>query len=232
MTEIRIFSAGAAKGYVEALAARFETETSHTALRTYGPVGAIVERLRGGETADIVILSEKALLSLAASGATAAGIAPIGYVDTCVAVRAGDPPPPLGTVEDVRAAFAGADAIHLPDPAVATSGAHVMDMLRALGLAEQIADRLRIAANGIVAMTEMGASTAARPIGCTQASEIALVGSVGIAAPLPPPYALTTLYAAALTPNAANSAPAAHFMALLAGAETAPLRARMGFQAA
>ncbi|MCK0209449.1 substrate-binding domain-containing protein [Starkeya koreensis] len=232
MTEIRIFSAGAAKGYVEILASRFETETGHTTVRLYGPVGAIAERLRAGEHADIVILSDKALEALAASSHTTPGATPVGHAATCVAVRAGDPPPPFSTAEEVRAAFLAADAIHLPDPAVATSGAHVMGMLRALGVADEVAGRLRIAGNGIVAMTEMGTSSATQPIGCTQATEIALVEGVRLVAPLPEPYALTTLYAAATTPGTADPAAAGRFIALLVNDDTAALRLRMGFSAA
>lgn len=231
MTEIRIFCAGAAKGLVEILAARFEAETGCTTTRLYGPVGAIVQKLKAGEPADIMILSDKALDGLAASGAITPA-APLGRVATCVALRTGDPQPPLATDGDLRAAFAAADVIHLPDPAVATSGAHLMGVFRALGIAEEIAGRLRIAGNGIAAIAELAASAAERPIGCTQASEIVLVEGARIAAPLPGDYALTTLYAAAPTTSAADPAAAERFIALLAGEETAPLRARMGFQAA
>ncbi|QJP13959.1 ABC transporter substrate-binding protein [Starkeya sp. ORNL1] len=231
MSEIRIFCAGAAKGLVEILASRFEQETGHTTSRSYGPVGAILERLKAGEAADIVILSEKALAGLAQAGTTTPTIAPLGDVATCVAVRAGDPSPPLASAEDLRHLFSSADAIHMPNPAVATSGAHLMGVFRALGLAEETAERLRIAGNGIAAITELAASTAERPVGCTQASEILVVEGARIVGPLPGEFALATLYAAAVTTAASDPAAAALFISLLTGEETAPLRARMGFQA-
>ena len=231
MSEIRIFCAGAAKGLVETLSSRFEPETGHATQRIYGPVGAILERLKAGEAADIVILSDKALAGLAASGTVVPDIAPLGHVATCVAVRAGDPLPPLATIDDLRDLFTGADAIHMPNPAVATSGAHLMEVFRALGLAEETAERLRIAGNGIAAISELAASTAERPVGSTQASEILVVEGARIVGPLPGEFALSTLYAAAVTTGASDPVAAAQFIALLTGDETAPLRARMGFQA-
>lgn len=232
MAEIHILCAGAAKGLVEKLASRFEAETGAVTMRTYGPVGAILDRLKAGEAADIVILSDKALAGLAASGAAALGIAPLGHVATCLAVRIGDPHPPLTSIADLRAAFTAADAIHLPDPAVATSGAHLMGVFRALGIAEETAGRLRIAGNGIAAITELAASDAERPVGCTQASEILVVEGAEIVGPLPGEFALATLYAAALTASVRDPEAAERFIALLTGAETADLRANMGFQAA
>lgn len=232
MADFRIFAAGAAKGYVETLVSRFEEASHLTATRAYGPVGAIVERLRSGESADLVILSDKALAELAATGITAPGAWPIGGVTACLAVRAGDPLPPLATAEDLRAAFLAADAVHMPDPAVATSGAHLMGIFRSLGLTDEIAGRLRFAANGIAAMTEMSRSEAARAIGCTQESEIAMVDGVRMAGPLPEPFALTTVYAAAWTPGTAHRRAAEDFIALLTGDETASRREVMGFRPA
>ena len=111
---------------------------------------------------------------------------------TAVAVRTADTPPALATAGDLRAALREADEIHFPDPELSTAGIHFAKVMRELGLWEPLADRLRPAPNGAAAMSALAASTSARPIGCTQATEILSTPGIVVAAPLPPGCALAT----------------------------------------
>ena len=85
----------------------------------------------------------------------------------------------------LRAAFLAADAIFVPDIKASTAGIHVAKVLQQLGIAGEVEARLRIYPNGATAMRHLAASDAARPVGCTQSTEIIStegVDAVGIAA--------------------------------------------------
>ena len=85
----------------------------------------------------------------------------------------------------LRAALLAADAIFVPDTKASTAGIHVAKVLQQLGIADEVAARLKIYPNGATAMRHLAASDAQRPIGCTQSTEIISTDgrdAVGIAA--------------------------------------------------
>jgi len=139
----------------------------------------------------------------------------IAKVATAIAVRRGDPLPDMSTAQGLRTALSQADAIHFPDPAQATAGIHFAGVIRKLGLWGQVAGRLQLAPNGATAMRALAASTASRPIGCTQETEILTTPGVVLVAPLPPGCELVTTYTAAVTSRAAAPAEAAALVAAL-----------------
>jgi molybdate transport system substrate-binding protein len=78
-------------------------------------------------------------------------------------------------------------------------------------------------------MRELANSTATRPIGCTQATEIIATGGIALSGSLPPGCELVTMYTAGVTARAAYPKEAAALIGLLAGAEHRGLRQRAGF---
>ena len=153
MKILRVLSGGAAQGLVEALRADFEAASGCRVDGTFGAAGAMRDRLLAGQPADLMILSRALIDELARDGHVAAASAPdIGSVETAVAVRTGDPAPPIGSVDQLGTALLAADAIHFPDPAQATAGIHFAGVLHKLGLAQVLAARLRPAPNGATAM--------------------------------------------------------------------------------
>src|SRR5262249_58667748 len=83
----------------------------------------------------------------------------IGRVETASAVRSRAPLPAIGNAGALRAALQAADEIHFPDPEQATAGIHFAKVLRDLGIADEVARRLKPAANGATAMRALAAST-------------------------------------------------------------------------
>src|SRR5262249_33590135 len=108
-------------------------------------------------------------------------------------------------------------------------GAHVMKVLQQLGIADRVARRLKVFPNGATAMRSLAESDAARPVGCTQATEIIATPGLQLVGALPGEFALKTTYTAAITTRAADAATARSFVDLLADPEQQPLRARAGF---
>jgi molybdate transport system substrate-binding protein len=225
-----VMSGGAAQGLVGALASRFKTETGCEIDGTFGAVGAMRERLLAGASADLVILTRAVVEVLTAQGQVVPGSAvDIGTVATAIAVRDGAPRPAVGDAAELRAALLAAGEIYLPDPQQATAGIHFAGVLKQLGIADEVAARLRPFPNGMTAMRALAAATSVRPIGCTQATEILATVGVSLVAPLPDPLGLATIYTAAVCTRAALPGAARTLVDLLAGGAAREVRRRTGF---
>lgn len=230
MKAVRILSGGAAQDLVESVRPAFEAETGCTIDGVFGAVGAMKARLLSGEPADLLILSRALIEELARAGyVVPASIRDIGEVPTSVAVRAADAPPRLETADDLRDALRSADEIHFPDPELATAGIHFAKVMRDLGLWDELRQCLQPAPNGATAMAALAASRSARPIGCTQATEILSTPGIVLAAPLPPGCALATTYTCAVTGHAGVPEPAASLIALLTSDANRDGRRAIGF---
>jgi len=129
----------------------------------------------------------------------------------------------------LRAAFLAADAIFVPDTKVSTAGIHVAKVLQQLGIAEDVATRLKIYPNGATAMRHLAASDAVRPIGCTQSTEIISTPAVVLSGSLPPGCELATMYTAAVASATVNPRQARGLIDLLITPDQATLRQRAGF---
>ena len=80
-----------------------------------------------------------------------------------------------------------------------------MKVLRDLGLAEELAPRLRPHPNGATAMKAMADAGDPRAIGCTQVTEILITPGVELVANLPSGFELATVYTAAVTQRSPSS---------------------------
>jgi molybdate transport system substrate-binding protein len=230
MTTLNILSGGAAHGLVASLSSAFKSKTGFDIAGEYGAVGAMADKLRQGMPTDIVILTAALVAKLADEKlVTPSSIADVGLVETAVAVRAGDPKVEVGDAAALRAVLLAADAIFVPDTKASTAGIHVAKVLEQLGIAVDVAERLKIYPNGATAMRHLAASDAARPIGCTQSTEIIATPGIVLSGPLPPGCELKTMYTAGVTAQAANAEAAQALIGLLTGADARDLRNQAGF---
>jgi len=133
--QLRILSGGAANGLVSAIGSRFKQETGADIDGTFGAVGAMRDRLVGGASADMLILTSALIAELTRAGHVAAcSAADLGAIATGVAVRSGDPAPAVGDADALRTALRAADGIYFPDPKLATAGIHFAKVLGRLGI--------------------------------------------------------------------------------------------------
>jgi molybdate transport system substrate-binding protein len=230
MSSLKILSGGAAQGLVASLAAAFKKRTGLDIEGEFGAVGAMAAKLRGGQPADMVVLTAALIADLASENlVNRASISDIGRVETAIAVRAGDPPASVDDAASLREVLLTADAIFVPDTKASTAGIHVAEVLQQLGIADEVANRLRIYPNGATAMRHLAASDAIRPIGCTQSTEILNTAGVMLSGSLPRGCELATMYTAAVTTQAADPGHARDLIGLLSGADQRNLRERAGF---
>jgi molybdate transport system substrate-binding protein len=187
--EIKVLSSGALKIALTQLVGDFQKLSNNTVSVAYGPAGAIADRARSGEAADVVIATQSQLDGLESQGKVVPGSRiDIARIALGVAVRKGAPRPDIGTVEAFRRALLSARSIGYRDPATgSTSGIYTARMLERLGLSDQLKSRTRLdrspgdhpesvfdgVANGEIEM-QIG-----------QLTEIAIAPGVDLAGPLP-----------------------------------------------
>ena len=209
----RFISAGAAQGLIGTCA----SEDGHGVDGSFGAVGAMMERFRAGEPADVVVLTHKQIAQLTAEAAVVPGTAAdLGEVPTSVAVRSSDASPPVNDADGLRAALLAADAIYFPDPAKATAGIHFAKVIDELGIRDRVAGRVRNFPNGATAMRAMS-EAGGKPIGCTQSTEILATPGVRLVAPLPRGLDLDTVYTAAVHSKSAQAHDAESFVQEITG---------------
>jgi molybdate transport system substrate-binding protein len=230
MMALRILSGGAAQGLMASLAAWFKELTGLDIEGEFGAVGTMADKLEAGTAADLVVLTEAVMADLVRKGLVVGDtVADIGLVETAIAVRAGDPPVSVGDAASLREALLAADAIFVPDTRASTAGIHVASVLDRIGIAGEVAPRLKIFPNGATAMRHLAASDASAAIGCTQSTEIINTPGVALSGSLPTGYELETVYSAGITSQARQVEDARRLIALLTAADSGELRARAGF---
>lgn len=229
-TVLRVLSAGAAKGIVEALSAASASVAGVRIDATFDSAGAIRNAVDGGSAFDLVILPAAMLDTLASQGLVdAESIAALGRVPTGVAVASGDRLPDVHDADALKASLDAATALYCPDTMRSTAGMHFTGVLRTLGLHDASLAKLHTYPNGAQAMAALAAGGAKAAIGCTQITEILYTPGVVLVAALPAPFELSTIYAVAVASNTASSRDARAFAARLTGSETCALRHAGGF---
>jgi molybdate transport system substrate-binding protein len=227
---LNILSGGAAQGLVTSLAPAFKAKTGRYIAGEFGAVGAMADKLRNGVAADIIILTSAMVAKLADEKLVApSSIKDVGLVETAIAARARDSKFTVRNADDLRKALLASDEIYVPDTKASTAGIHVAKVLTQLGIADEVASRLKIYPNGATAMRELASSNAKRPIGCTQSTEIISTEGVQLCGALPKGCELATIYTAGISANAALPKQAQILIELLTSADTSELRSRAGF---
>jgi molybdate transport system substrate-binding protein len=230
MTALRILSGGAAQGLVGSVAPRFKQLTGLDIDGEFGAVGTMAGKLEAGTAADLVVLTQAVVADLVGKGLLDGdSVTGIGLVETSLAVRASDPLVVATDSASLRAALLAADAIFVPDTKASTAGIHVAMVLDRLGIATDVASRLKIFPNGATAMRNLAASDAPTAIGCTQSTEIINTPGVLLSGALPQGYELATVYTAAVTARAQQAAQAGQLIALLTASDSGDLRESAGF---
>ena len=190
MAEIKVMSAGAVKSVVSALGAEFERDSGNKLNLNFGTAGSLRERIKDGETADLVVLSESAIAELAKLGLVVAdSVVDVGRTVTGVVIREGGPVPDISTPEAFKRAFLNARSVAYTDPKAGGSGGIMFAaLLEKLGIADAINKKAVLGKSGHDVTTSIAEGRA--EIGTTFISEVLPVKGARVVGPLPgrPPY--------------------------------------------
>jgi molybdate transport system substrate-binding protein len=231
LATLRILSAGAAQAVTERLMEAFRRETGHNVAADFGAVGVMKSRVTGGEPVDLVILTRALIEELVAASLVRPGSrVDLGKVGTGVAVRAGTPVPDISDADLLRVRILTATRIVFPDPAVATAGKVVMNLLEKLGVLHEVGSRVQLFPNGYAAMKWLAQTQGTGALGITQVTEILPNAGVSYAGPLPEPFQMKAIYSAALAANARELALAEGFIARFQGSGARSLLIEAGYE--
>jgi molybdate transport system substrate-binding protein len=211
--DVRVLSAAAVKGPLTETAMAFERETGHRVALQFMTAGQVDAKVTAGDRPDIVANTRTRLDALVAKGIRAGTVQDLGTVRIGVAVRAGAPRPDVSNVDAFRASLLAASSVVYTNPAAGgTAGTHFAAVIDRLGIADAIAGKRLLAADGLDVMHKIQKGEA--ELGITQVSEILFIDRATYAGPLPESLQLTTIYSA-LVPEGAGAA-ARSFAAALA----------------
>jgi molybdate transport system substrate-binding protein len=178
---VKVLSTLALMGAVRSSSERCEAETGARIEAEFAPTVALLERLRGGEGADVVILTRQALDDLAAEGMVAADTrVDLARSYVGVAVKAGAPHPDIATAATLRATLLGARSVAYSR--IGASGIFFAQLIERIGIAAQVNARARIVPSGLTAEL---LTTGEADLAVQQISELKLVGGVEIVGPIP-----------------------------------------------
>jgi molybdate transport system substrate-binding protein len=232
--ELRILASGALKLAMPQLLADFQKSSGDTAMIEYGPAGAIADRIRKGDAADVAIVTKSQLAGLEGQGKIVKGTgADIAGSAIGVAVRKGAPKPDISTVEAFKQALLSARSIGYRDPATgSTSGIYTARMIERLGLAQQMQPKTRLDNSDGDHPEDVFQALVRGEIELQigQISEIVIAPGVELAGPLPGELQnVTTLAVGVATTSAAPEAAKA-LIGFLSGPEAAAVLKANGFQ--
>lgn len=196
MPNIKVLSARAPQMPLQKLFAAFTGATGHAVTPTYNTVGAIADRFKAGEAADLLILSPHALAALG-DGLVPSSSTAIARAGLAVAVRRGAPRPDLTTPDAFKAALLAARRVSYSDPkAGGSAAAYFATLLDRLGIAGPVNAAAVLGRNGHHVAELVADDTC--DLGISFLSELVAIDGVAIAGPLPAELQNYTVYAGAI----------------------------------
>ena len=212
--EIRVLSGGAAKSFIDPLAASFP---GHSVKIEYQPMGRLTKSLAEGHAADMIVVTSEVLETLKLKGT------PIARVGIGVAVNENAPLPDISSAEAFKRTLLAAKSVVYIDPKTGTSGKHVVEILSRLGILDQMQPKTTLGQGGYVT-APVGRGEI--ELGIHQISEILPVKGAKLAGPLPPELQKYTVYVAV---NLKNHPAVSQFIAYLGGPQARSRLAQSGY---
>jgi molybdate transport system substrate-binding protein len=204
--ELKLLSPGAMMSSLKELMPEFEESSGQTVAVTYGSAFALADRIKDGETADVVILGDGSADELLKTGKLVAGSkVVISKVGVGVFVRKGDPKPDVSTYEAFANALLNAKAITYSDPSLGgTASIYVAELLDSLDVTGSIKSKTKLSVKyrGLADFVANGGAD----FGLNQITEILADPRLELVGPLPDPVQKYTYYAATVVANSANQA--------------------------
>jgi molybdate transport system substrate-binding protein len=222
---VRLRSTLALKGALQQLAGQYEARAVTRIDADFAPTLGLLERLRNGETADVVILTKEGLNELVAEGAVVAE----SKVDLArsyvgIAVKAGHHHPDIATEPALREALLAARSVAYSK--IGASGIFFAELIKRLGIASEINARATITSGFTADRLISGEADLA----VQQISELKQVAGIEIAGPIPHELQTPAVFSAGRMAASKQVAPADALLTFLASPEVAPVLRESGLE--
>src|SRR5215470_11209570 len=198
MAEIAVHCTNGVKEVVRELFPVFEQTSGSKLMVTYGATAALVQSIREGAEADVVIVTSEAIAQLAQLGkVVASSRTDLARSFIGVAVPAGTPPPEIGTVQALKTALLAARAVAYSRQGI--SGIYFPSVLERLGIAEAMRSKT-VLTQGVPVGVVLARGEA--DLGIQQISELLPVSGIVVVGPLPAEVQKVTIFSAGLSTTA------------------------------
>jgi molybdate transport system substrate-binding protein len=196
--EIKVLSSNGVHSVLVELLPEFEQATGNKVVITYDTANLVLKRIKGGEKADLVIITRPTIDQLIKDGKVAKGGGKnLAKSGVGVAIQAGLPKPDISTPEAFKQAILKAKSITFTG--TGASGIHFMSVAKKLGVADQVKAKAKIPAGGAVGpLVAKGEAEMA----VQQIPELMAVKEIQFVGPLPKELQKYTLFTAAVMKDA------------------------------
>ena len=223
---VRLLSTLGLMGAVRSLTGRYETEGGARIDADFAPTLALLDRLRGGEAADVVILTREGLDGLKANGTVVTeSCVDLARSFVGIAVKAGSVHPDIGTESAFRATLLSAGAVAYSR--LGASGIFFAQLIEHMGIAGEINARARIIPQGFTAERLLSGEA---DLAVQQISELKLVAGVEVVGPIPLHLQNPAVFSAGRLVASNNSTQADRLLKFLASPEAAPALRESGLE--
>ena len=225
--EISVLSAGAVKAAFSVTVAAYERLSGHHFTVEYLPVGSLMRRLSEGAKPDLVVLTAEAMTQAAQQQwVMPAAAVELGSVGIGVAIEEHAMAPDISSPEALKQTLLAAKSITYIDPDKGTSGKHFAEVLKRLGIADEVKANTRLGDAGYVVEPVARGEI---ELGIQQVTEILPVQGVKLIGLLPEPLQKITIYSVAPTPSAHDPRAGQDFMVYLRSASARRIFSNNGF---
>ncbi len=226
MTAIRVLSTLAVKGAFAELGARFQAATGIGVEADFAPTLALLDRLRRGEAADVVILTREGLSEMLGEHRVAAA----SYVDVAkswvgIALKAGRTHPDISTDAALRTALVQARAVAYSR--IGASGILFAELIARLGIAHIVNAHAVVIPSGLTAERLV---TDEADLAVQQISELKQVAGVEIVGPIPREMQVPAVFSAGCMMATDRVVEAEKFLAFLRSGEAISLLREAGLE--
>lgn len=226
MEALRILSTLALKGAFDELAARFQAASGARVEADFAPTLALLDRLRRGETADVVILTREGLSEMLGEHRVAAA----SYVDIAkswvgIAVKAGRAHPDISSEAALRTALVQARAVAYSR--IGASGILFAGLIARLGIAHLVDAHAVVIPSGLTAERLLSDEA---DLAVQQISELKQVAGVEIVGPIPRELQMPAVFSAGCMLATEKVVPAEQFLKFLRSPEAAVVLREAGLE--
>jgi molybdate transport system substrate-binding protein len=223
---VRVLSTLALAGAVRSLAERFQAESGARIAADFAPTVRLLERLKEGETADVLILTDEGLAGLIAAGA----VVRESRVDLArswvgLAVKEGEAHPDISTEAALRTTLLEARSVAYSR--LGASGIFFAQLIARMGIDKEINARATISPMGFTA--ERIASGEA-DVAIQQLSELKQVKGIEVVGPLPHHLQVPAVFSAGRMTVSNKSAASDLLLKFLSSAEATPALVESGLE--
>jgi molybdate transport system substrate-binding protein len=222
---VRVLSTLALKGAVRILGGQYQAAGGARVDADFAPTLGLLDRLRNGESADVVILTKEGLDDLAAKGTVVAdGCVDLARSFVGIAIKAGAAHPDIASEAALRKTLLDARVAY---SRIGASGILFAQLIERMGIATEINARACIIPSGFTAERLLSGEA---DLAVQQISELKLVPGAEVIGPIPRHLQTAAVFSAGRLAASKQMAHSDALLKYLASPEVAPVLRESGLE--